>query len=289
MKTVVILVAISLGLLFPQISVLSGLIRTLVMLLLFFGFLTIRFEKEMLSKELFYIVAANLILPLPVYYLTRPLGEGISQAAFLVAATPTGVAVPIVIEFLHKKTHFAAMGVLLSNIVMAFVLPLGLPLISYYDGEIGVWHTVSSICITVIGPLLASVIVRKSGKKIFSTAVRFKFLSLYLWAFAIMIACSEARHFIIHNGVEADFLFRTAWVIMAVGICNFCIGYAIGGKRYIRESGQVLGQKNTIFSVWIGLTFLNPVSAIGPVCYIIFQNLFNCIQIFFHERFYKEE
>ncbi len=283
MKTVIILIAIALGLSFPVLSAISWLIRSLVMFLLFFGFLGLSFERKIVTKELFYVVAANLLIPLPVYLLTRFLGDDISQAAFLVAATPTGVAVPVVIEFLHKHVSFAAMGVLLTNVVMAVALPLGLPLIAEYDGDIGVYHTVSSIAITVFTPLLLAIGIRKIGGRLFSTALRLKFLSLYIWALAIVLACAEARHFIIEYEIPLAAVMKTGWVILIVCALNFGIGYLLGGKEYIRECGQVLGQKNTIFSVWIGITFLSPVAAIGPVCYIIFQNVFNCGQIALHD------
>lgn len=289
MKTVIILIAIALGLSFPAFNALSWLIRSLVMLLLFFGFLVITFDREMLSKELLFIVIANLLLPLPVYYLTSSFGKDVSQAAFLVAATPTGVAVPVVIEFLGKKTHFAAMGVLLTNIVMAVALPLALPHIAEYKGEIGVYHTVSTISITVFVPLIASIVVRKFGGKLYDFAIRMKFLSLYLWAFAILLACSEARHFVIEYAIPTDVILDTGKIVVLVCALNFIVGYLIGGKKYRRESGQVLGQKNTIFSVWIGVTFLNPVSAIGPVCYIICQNLYNCAQIAIHDLRKKDK
>ena len=283
MKTIIILVAITLGLSLPALTVLSGLIRFLVMFMLFLGFLIIKFDRKILTKELLYIVIANLLIPIPVYYLTSSFGHDIAQAAFLVAATPTGVAVPVVIEFLHKKTSFAAMGVLLTNVTMAVALPLALPLISEYKGEIGVYHTVSSIFITVFIPLVAAIMVRRIGGKIYAIALRLRFLSLYLWAFAIMLACAEARHFVIEYEIPFSILIATGKIVILICAFNFIMGYLLGGRRFWRESGQVLGQKNTIFSVWLGITFLNPVSAIGPVCYIICQNIFNCIQIFIHD------
>ncbi len=283
MKTVIILIAIALGLSFPMLSAISWLIRPLVMLLLFFGFLGLSFERKLVTKELFYVVAANLLIPIPVYLLTRLLGDDISLAAFLVAATPTGVAVPVVIEFLHKRVGFAAMGVLFTNVVMAVALPLGLPLIAEYDGDIGVYHTVSSIAITVFIPLLLALGARRSGGRILASALRLKFLSLYTWALAIALACAEARQFVIEYEIPFSTVVNIGWVVLIVCALNFVIGYLLGGKEYIRECGQVLGQKNTIFSVWIGITFLSPVAAIGPVCYIIFQNIFNCVQIALHD------
>ena len=45
-------------------------------------------------------------------------------------------------------------------------------------------------------------------------------------------------------------------------------------------AGQAFGQKNTTLGVWMAQTYLNPVSALGAAAYIIWQNLFNSVQLY---------
>ena len=45
-------------------------------------------------------------------------------------------------------------------------------------------------------------------------------------------------------------------------------------------AGQAFGQKNTSLGVWMAQTFLDPLSALGAAAYIIWQNLFNSVQLF---------
>ena len=45
-------------------------------------------------------------------------------------------------------------------------------------------------------------------------------------------------------------------------------------------AGQAFGQKNTTLGIWMCQVFLNPLSAIGPAAYIIWQNVFNSAQLY---------
>ena len=44
-------------------------------------------------------------------------------------------------------------------------------------------------------------------------------------------------------------------------------------------AGQAFGQKNTSLGVWMAQTYLHPMSALGAAAYIIWQNLFNSMQL----------
>ena len=45
-------------------------------------------------------------------------------------------------------------------------------------------------------------------------------------------------------------------------------------------AGQAFGQKNTSLGVWMAQIYLDPLSALGAAAYIIWQNLFNSVQLF---------
>jgi hypothetical protein len=60
---------------------------------------------------------------------------------------------------------------------------------------------------------------------------------------------------------------------------NFGIGRRLGGNDLSLEMSQTLGQKNTTLTIWIGLTYFNPLIALGPIFYLIYHNLFNSYQL----------
>ena len=45
-------------------------------------------------------------------------------------------------------------------------------------------------------------------------------------------------------------------------------------------AGQAFGQKNTSLGVWMAQAYLDPLSSLGAAAYIIWQNLFNSVQLF---------
>ena len=45
-------------------------------------------------------------------------------------------------------------------------------------------------------------------------------------------------------------------------------------------AGQAFGQKNTSLGVWMANTYLDPLASLGAAGYIIWQNLFNSVQLF---------
>jgi BASS family bile acid:Na+ symporter len=45
-------------------------------------------------------------------------------------------------------------------------------------------------------------------------------------------------------------------------------------------SGQAIGQKNTVFAIWMAYTFLTPVTAIVGGFYSIWHNIFNSYQLY---------
>jgi len=65
---------------------------------------------------------------------------------------------------------------------------------------------------------------------------------------------------------------------------NFGLGALLGGERFRQESSQSLGQKNNSFVIWIALTFINPLVAMGPTFYILYHNLYNSWQIYRFEK-----
>ena len=58
-----------------------------------------------------------------------------------------------------------------------------------------------------------------------------------------------------------------------------------GRRRIGRKHGepvagtQSLGQKNTVFAIWMGYTFLNPVTALAGGFYSLWHNLVNSWQL----------
>ena len=65
---------------------------------------------------------------------------------------------------------------------------------------------------------------------------------------------------------------------------NFWLGGFLVPHRIKRESSQLLGQKNTTFTLYLALTFVNPLIAMGPIFYVFWHNVWNALQMFLYDR-----
>ena len=110
--------------------------------------------------------------------------------------------------------------------------------------------------------------------------VGIKDLSYYSWAASLLIVSGTT----ICNIVHAD---TSVWLLCVIALMGLllCI-MQFGAGRFIGHyfgatvnAGQGLGQKNTAFAIWIASAYLNPLSTVGPGCYILWQNIINSVEI----------
>ena len=100
-----------------------------------------------------------------------------------------------------------------------------------------------------------------------------------------MIVSGTTVKNIVHADTTWTFLIAIAVVVFILCLMQFAVGRFIG--HYFDSTvnaGQALGQKNTAFAIWISYTYLNPLSSVGPGCYILWQNIINSVEIWNHER-----
>lgn len=140
---------------------------------------------------------------------------------------------------------------------------------------------------TVIAlPFFVALIGQKFMPKVNDFFCRIKGLSFYLWAMALTITLGQTIDFMFLSGREN--LSAIIWLgIASVAFCaiQFGLGKFIGYKYGdIIAGGQLLGQKNSAMGIWMANTYLNPLASIFPAMYSIWQNLFNSIQLWWHDK-----
>ena len=84
-----------------------------------------------------------------------------------------------------------------------------------------------------------------------------------------------------HSQVSIGYQLGIAGISLACCALQFFLGKRIGAKFQDEISaGQALGQKNTVFAIWLGYTFLTPVTSIAGGFYSVWHNLFNSYQLY---------
>jgi BASS family bile acid:Na+ symporter len=78
------------------------------------------------------------------------------------------------------------------------------------------------------------------------------------------------------------------WTLIGIAIISMicCIFQFWAGRLSGRSTGcfieasQALGQKNTVFGIWMGYTFWNPIVSVAGGFYTIWHNIHNTRQLY---------
>lgn len=284
-KVLGLLLMIVLGILFPRFHTLASYIQYLLMLMLFFAFLDINIQPRSFQKGVISIVLANIAVAFSAYWVLRPFDLNLALAAFITGIAPTAIAAPVIISFIHGQVEYVVGAVLLSNVVMSFILPVTLPFVVGDVVKISVWQVLEPVLITMFIPLLLAQLSKRLPQPAESIIRRGKVLSFPLWLAALFATSAKAADFLRSNLVNsAPTVIAIALISLFICIVDFAFGAWLGGERFRLESSQSLGQKNNSFVIWIALTFINPLVAMGPTFYILYHNVYNSWQIYRFEK-----
>lgn len=129
-------------------------------------------------------------------------------------------------------------------------------------------------------PLLMAQLIKEFNPSLQQLILKRKNLAFYIWNILLFLATAKATHFIIYESSTTPIMiFLIAVSSLMLCILNFGIGKLIGGQKFALEASQSLGQKNTMFTVWLAFSFLNPIVAFGPMFYLLYHNLYNSYQL----------
>jgi len=283
MKTLLLLFAIALGVFFPYGHEYTFLIRYFLMLMLFFSFLDVKIDKKIIRKSHFIILGTIIFTSVIIYFLLKPFSQILAETAFVTAIAPTAIAAPVIISLKKEKVEFVTFSLLLNNVSIALLLPFLLPLLMNSGSDISVGKVLLPVIITISIPLVMAQLIKFISPKIWRLLINWKDSSFYILVINIYIATSEASYYIrseLTNSLGIVFLIAVTSV--ALCILFFTLGWFIGGKEYSSEASQSLGQKNNAFTIWISLTFINPIAVLGPVFYVFIQNIYISWELYKH-------
>lgn len=284
-KVLALIVTMILGVLLPQLYVLSFLVRYLLMIMLFLSFLDLQIQFSTFRQGVWRVLAANLAVAFLAYALLSLFDDNLALTAFLTGVAPTATASPVLVSFVGGQVPFVVASVLLTNIAVALVVPLVLPGLVGANLQISTWQVLQPVLLVMFIPLILARLVDQlpaPAQALFRRAKRYNFL---VWLFNLLIVSANASNFVrSQNAGSLLPLFHIALVSLLLCILNFGLGALIAKTGFRQESSQALGQKNITFVIWIALTFINPMAAMGPTFYIIYHNLYNSWQIYRFEQ-----
>jgi len=148
------------------------------------------------------------------------------------------------------------------------------------------------VCLVLVVPMFLACLTKHMRilKRFYRWVISVKDLSYYLWGCSLLIVSGTTMKNILHADASVGFLLLIAILVLVVCLVQFAVGRHIG--HYFNSTinaGQALGQKNTAFAIWIAYTYMNPLSTVGPGCYILWQNIINSIEIWYYDHTMKRK
>ncbi len=278
MKSFWPVLAIFLGIIIPQAHIFAFLIKYLLMLMLFFPFLKISIKT--FYPHAVWIVVANLVIPIAVYLVILPFNSELAFLCFITAITPTGTAAPAVMDFFQGNVTYVTSSVLLTNSIIGLTIPWFIAWLTTPETSISTAEIFRSIWFVFGIPLLMAQFLKEVNPDLHKLLLKRKNLSFYIWIVLLFLATARTTNFIIYeSNTSPQMIALIAASSLIICIFNFGIGKLIGGQQFALEASQSLGQKNTMFSVWLAFSFLNPMVALGPMFYLLYHNLYNSYQL----------
>ena len=216
------------------------------------------------------------------------------EAIMVCVIGPCASAAAVVTAKLGGSLEEMTTYTFISNFISALLIPACFPLLPSTDGEVVTVEFVPlfleilwQVGMVLLLPMVFAYIVKHAFHRLHRRIVGVKDLSYYLWGASLVVVTGTTVMNIFDAWEHTSMIFLIAIAAMALILCivQFATGRFIG--HYFDktiEAGQSLGQKNTAFAIWVATAFLNPLSSVGPGCYILWQNIINSVEIWMFRR-----
>lgn len=272
-----LLLAMAVGAFAPSLAPYSYLIRWILVFMLWAGFLGMPLTELAPERSHLRLLMAWSAFPLVGWLLLRPLGSEAAIAGFLVGATPTATAAPTITRILGGNAGYVSVSFLGSNILAMILIPVALAMMGAPLPHGAALFFVENIAV-VACPLALAALVHRAGLAS-RLAPRLAKAIFPLWLLALVLAAAKTSAFVRRSNQPLATILGIATVSGLLCAGHFLTGRRIGGAERALEAGQSLGQKNTMLTLWLGLSSFGPLAALGPATYVLWHNVWNALQM----------
>lgn len=219
-----------------------------------------------------------------LWYFPDTIAKYAIEGFMLAMICPTATACAVITQKLGGDAATTTSYTVFINIVVAILAPALLPLAHPQQGMtfLPAFITIiNKVFPLLIVPLLLAWTVRYTLPKLHRIIISTKDLAFYLWTVALALAIAVTCKALAHSNESVWHIASIAFSSLFACLFQFSFGKWVGSKYGFRlEAGQAMGQKNTIFIIWLGYTFLSPISATAGGFYSIWHNVVNSYQLY---------
>jgi BASS family bile acid:Na+ symporter len=230
-----------------------------------------------------------------------PESQVLIESAMLCLICPTATAAAVVTRKLGGDVAGITTYVVLINILTAILVPLIVPMIQQMGG-MGFWDAFSLILAKVLPllilPCFCAWLLRYLAPRVHQKLLQWQDLPFNIWVVALVLAIAVTTKAVVNSQMSWWLLAGMSLISLVCCVFQFAAGRFVGSRYRPRRkdagpeveargkavrtvtAGQSLGQKNTVFAIWIGYTFMIPETAIVGGLYSIWHNIYNSWQLY---------
>ena len=206
------------------------------------------------------------------------------QSTMLCFLCPTATAAAVVTAKLGGNVGSLTAYTMLINLMAAVLISAFVPLVNP-AGELSFglsfWMIIKKVFPLLIFPLFLALIIRRISPTLLRWLTSIPDLPFYLWLVSLSLAIAVTTRILVHAKVTWLLCLLILTGSLVACIMQFAVGRLVG--RHYGEAvtaGQACGQKNTVLAIWVGYTFLDPLTSVAGGFYTIWHNVFNAWQLY---------
>lgn len=279
--------AILLGLLLHRwCAFLAPLVPYIIFTILLLTFCSVDIRRLRLSALDLWLMLFQIVVSLGSYLLLKFFGAGniIAEGVLIGVLCPVASSVAVVACMLGANRETVTTYTIVGNLMVALVAPLVFSLLGHHP-ELSLGRSflllLSRIATTLALPFFLALALQLWWPQANRALARHNNLGFYLWAAALLLTLGQTIDFIfLHGSGHWGHIALLGALALFFCVVQFSVGRWLG-RRYGDRigGGQLLGQKNSGFGIWMANTFLSPLSSVFLAFYSIYQNLFNAWQL----------
>jgi len=274
----------------PVYSFLKFLQPVLIFFMLFLQFN--RVSPHDLKIQPWHVIVATIqcvfMIGLALFAIFIPDGPTriVVESAMLCFICPTATAAGVITSKLGGSISSVMTYVVLINCLVSLIFPALLPFLepdSPYTFMQSFWMVIRKVFSILILPCLTAWVIRYTLRKVQIFFMRYVELAFYLWSVSLTIALTITTRQLIISRISIWVALMICAVTFASCLLQFWIGRKVGNKYSHCDAvtaGQAMGQKNTVFSIWLGYTFLSPATSVSGGFYSLIHNAVNSWELY---------
>lgn len=271
----------------------------------------------LLTQGALFVVFSLLAEASKTYFMQLPFADIIGEVptllvfegAMLCFICPTATASAVIVQKLGGSLSGDVTYIVLCNLMVSLLAPGFLTLVephAGFDFSTEFFMIMGKVFPLLLCPLFVAQAIRHYTPRLMDKMLAIPDLAFYLWLVSLALAIMVTVRTIDECNASVALLGSLAIVSAISCVVQFWLGRKIGTRwpqptkdpsqwktavynpatyvdmvsRSAITAGQAFGQKNTVFIIWMGLVFLNPITSVVGGFYSLWHNIINSWQLY---------